>query len=246
MSDQIGRSASSVRTQALRLLALDSSSEWCTAALWFDGRIHVREEHAGQRHSQLILPMIDALLQEAGWSVRQLDGIAFGAGPGSFTGLRIACGVAQGLALAAALPVAAVGTLECLAEASDAGRVIGALDARMGEVYFAAFEREHDGWCTVSEPVLCRPLEAPRLVGEWVGCGSGFAAHAEALGQRYAGQLSGVRADRFPHAREVAAIGVRALARGEGVDPAAAAPLYIRDKVALTVGERAARKAQAG
>ena len=229
----------------MNLVALDTSSEWCTAALWLDGRLRVRQDQAGQRHSELILPMIDALLQEAGMSVRQLDGIAFGAGPGSFTGLRIACGVAQGLAFAAGLPVAAVGTLECLAEASGAARVISALDARMGEVYLAAFERADGAWRSVSDPVLCRPLEAPALAGNWVGCGGGFVAHGDALAQRYAGQLTGVHAELFPHAREVAAIGARALAHGEGVDPALAAPLYIRNKVALTVGERAARKAQA-
>jgi tRNA threonylcarbamoyladenosine biosynthesis protein TsaB len=229
----------------VNLVALDTSSEWCTAALSLDGRTLVREERAGQRHSELILPMIDALLGEAGVSIRQLDGVAFGAGPGSFTGLRIACGVAQGLAFAAGLPVAAVGTLECLAEASDEARVVSALDARMGEVYIAAFERGHGVWRIVSEPVLCRPPQAPALAGQWVGCGGGFAAHGEALAQRYAGQLSHVRTELFPHAREVAAIGARALARGEGMDPALAAPLYIRDKVAFTVDERAARKAQA-
>ncbi len=202
--------------------------------------MRVREDNAGQRHSELILPMIDALLQEAGLSVRQLDGIAFGAGPGSFTGLRIACGIAQGLAFAAGLPVAVVGTLECLAQASGQARVLGALDARMGEVYVGAFERTGDRWCTVSEPALCRPHEAPGLEGVWVGCGSGFAVHGEALAQRYAGQLSGVRADLYPHAREVAALGARMLERGEGVDPALAAPLYIRDKVALS-SERACR-----
>lgn len=229
----------------MNLLALDTSSDWCTAALWLDGRTSVREQQAGQRHSELILPMIDALLQEAGWSVRRLDGIAFGAGPGSFTGLRIACGVAQGLALAAGVQVAAVGTLECLAEASGEPRVLSALDARMGEVYIAAFERGNGTWRGACEPLLCRPREAPVLEGEWVGCGNGFAAHGEALAQRYGRQLAGVRADLFPHAREVAAIGVRALERGGGVDPASAAPLYIRDKVALTVSERAGRKAQA-
>jgi tRNA threonylcarbamoyladenosine biosynthesis protein TsaB len=189
--------------------------------------------------------MIEALLQEAGLSVHQLDGIAFGAGPGSFTGLRIACGIAQGLAFAAGLPVAAVGTLECLAEASGESRVVSALDARMGEVYIGAFERGGDGWRPVSEPALCRPEQAPALPGAWVGCGSGFAVHGGALARRYDGQLRAVRADLFPHAREVAAIGGRMLARGEGVDPALAAPLYIRDKVALSVAERAARKVQA-
>ena len=229
----------------MNLLALDTSSEWCSAALWLGGQTRVRQDNAGQRHSELILPMIDALLQEAGLSVRQLDGIAFGAGPGSFTGLRIACGIAQGLAFAAGLPVAAVGTLECLAEASGQARVLSALDARMGEVYIGAFERSDGAWCTVSEPLLRRPQEAPALEGAWVGCGSGFAAHGEALARRYGGQLASVRAELFPHAREVAVLAARMLERGGGVDPALAAPVYIRDKVALTVSERAARKVQA-
>jgi tRNA threonylcarbamoyladenosine biosynthesis protein TsaB len=227
----------------LNLLALDTSSHWCSAALWLGGCARTLEENAGRRHSELILPMIDALLQEAGLSVQQLDGIAFGAGPGSFTGLRIACGIAQGLAFAAGLPVAAVGTLECLAEASGEARVVSALDARMGEVYIAAFERAGDAWRTVSEPALCRPDLAPELAGAWAGCGNGFAVHGEALARRYDGRLAVVRAELFPHAREVAAIGARTLASGGGVEPALAAPIYIRDKVALSLAERAARAA---
>jgi tRNA threonylcarbamoyladenosine biosynthesis protein TsaB len=230
----------------LKLLALDTSSEWCSAALWLGGETCSREALAGQRHSELILPMIDTLLQEAGLEVRRLDGIAFGAGPGSFTGLRIACGVAQGLAFAGGLPVAAVGTLECVAEASGEMRAVSALDARMGEVYIGAFERSGELWEAVSEPVLRRPEDAPALEGMWVGCGSGFAVHGEALAMRYRGQLRAVRTELFPHAREVAALGAQILERGEGLDPALAAPRYIRDKVALTVGERAARKARAG
>jgi tRNA threonylcarbamoyladenosine biosynthesis protein TsaB len=229
----------------LNVLAIDTSSEWCSAALWLGGRLRARDEHAGQSHSELILPMVDGLLAEAGLSLGQLDGIAFGAGPGSFTGLRIACGVAQGLAFGAGLPVAAVGTLECLAEASGDQRVLGALDARMGEIYIGAYQRAGAEWQTVCAPALCRPGEAPPLQGTWAGCGSGFAAHAQALTLRYAGQLSSVRSDLIVHARAVAAIGARMLERGEGTDPALAAPLYIRDKVALSVAERAARSAQA-
>ncbi len=190
--------------------------------------------------------MIEGLLVAAAITVRQLQGIAFGAGPGSFTGLRIACGIAQGLALSAGLVVTPVATLECLAEASGAQRVISALDARMGELYFAAYERDRGGWRTVLAPVLCQASTAPVLPGAWVGCGGGFAVHGDVLRQRYGNQLEALQPDLIPHAREVATIGARMLARGEGVDPAAAAPVYVRDKVALSVGERAARKARGG
>jgi len=226
----------------LKVLALDTSSEWCSAALWLDGEVHTREENAGQRHSELILPMIDALLLQAGLTVRQMDAIAFGAGPGSFTGLRIACGIAQGLAFAARLPVAPVVTLECLAQASGGERVLSALDARMGEIYFAAYERTGGGWRVVHEPVLCRPEQAPPVQGTWIGSGGGFAAHGSALEKRYGTQLSAVCVDLFAHAREVAELAVPTVARGEVVDAAEAAPLYIRDKVALSVAERAARR----
>jgi len=206
----------------------------------------VQATQAVQRHTELILPMVDDLLRQGGVTVGQLNGIGFGAGPGPFTGLRIACGVAQGLAFGAALPVVPVGTLECLAEASGAQRVLCALDARMGEIYFAAYLRDGGEWRQEWEPMLCDPASAPAVEGSWVGCGSGFEAHGDALRARYGVQLQAVRPDVIPHAREVAAIAVRMLAAGRGVDAAAAAPVYIRDKVALSVAERMARDAQEG
>ncbi len=162
----------------MRILALDTSTEYCSVALWLDGAVTERCVLAGQKHSELLMPMLDALLKEAGVRLAQLDGIAFGMGPGSFTGVRIACGVTQGLALGANLPVAGICTLEALAEGSDKSRVIAALDARMGELYHAAYEK-HDGhWVTASEPRLCRPEDASPVPGDsWFGVGSGFALH---------------------------------------------------------------------
>jgi tRNA threonylcarbamoyladenosine biosynthesis protein TsaB len=226
----------------LKLLAVDTSSDWCSAALWVDARVIGRDGLAGQRHSELILPMVDALLREAGLALRALDAVAFGAGPGSFTGLRIACGVAQGLALGAGVPVVPVCTLEALAEASGAGRAIAALDARMGEIYHAAYERRGDGWCEVHAPSLCAPDQAPAVVGGgWVGCGNAFAVHAQALRTRYADAIAAEQPDLVVHARAIAGIAARAAAAGRTLDPAQAAPLYVRDKVALSVAERAAR-----
>jgi len=231
------------RPHILNILALDTSSEWCSAALWLDGRVLSRDEAAGQRHSELILPMIDALLREAGLALAALDGVAFGAGPGSFTGLRIACGVAQGLAFGLGLPVLPVGTLEALAEASGGQRAIAALDARMQEIYHAAYVREASGWREEHAPSLCRPGDAPPVRGGgWTGCGSGFAVYAEALRTRYADVMGEVRAELVPHARAIASIGARGLVAGRGLDPALAAPLYVRDKVALSVAERSARQ----
>lgn len=222
----------------MKILALDTSTENCSAALWLDGAVASREVLAGQRHSELILPMVRELLAEAGITLRELDGIAFGSGPGSFTGLRIGCGVAQGLALGAELPVVGICTLLALAQGSGADRVIACLDARMGEVYHAVYERSANGWQIVREPRLCAAQDAPPVDGnEWTGCGSGFAAYGEALLHRYSGQLVAVRGEMLPQARDIAVLAEPLFAQGLGVDAAEAAPLYIRDKVALTSAE---------
>jgi len=228
----------------LNLLALDTSTQWCSAALWLDGRVLVREEDAGQRHSDLIVPMIDSLLQEAGLRLQALDAIAFGAGPGSFTGVRIACGVTQGLAFGAGLPVVPVCTLEALAQASGAQRVVAALDARIGEIYHASYVRDAQGWRAVHEPSLCRAEDAPLVEGaHWTGCGSAFKVYEAALRARLSQALSAVRQDLVPHARDIAALGAHAFGLGQAIAPDDATPLYVRDKVAMTVNERALRKA---
>lgn len=199
----------------------------------------VREERAGQRHTERVLPMLQRMLVDSGLGLAQLDGIAFGAGPGSFTGLRIACGVAQGLALGADLPVLGVGTLEALAEAGGEPRVIACLDARMGEIYHAAYQREGGVWRAVAVPSLCLPRDAPQVPGgDWTGCGSGFDAYADALRARYHGRLARVVSGRIPHAREMVRLAAPRFAAGEGQDPVLAAPVYIRDKVALKESER--------
>lgn len=223
----------------MKILALETSTELCSAALWLDGKVDAREAVAGQRHSELLLPLIDALLAQHGLAVRDLDGIAFGAGPGSFTGLRIACGVAQGIAFGANLKVAGVGTLLALAAASRAERAVCCLDARMGEVYHGAYEKRGDEWRAVREPSLCKPDAAPDLpAGAWTGCGSGFAAYRTALESRYAGRLERVIERLAPHASVIAALAAAEFERGNAVSAERAAPLYVRNKVALRVDER--------
>jgi tRNA threonylcarbamoyladenosine biosynthesis protein TsaB len=226
----------------MRVLALDTSTEYCSVALWQDGAVVERCELVGQKHSEVLIEMLEVLLSEAGIKLSQCDGIAFGKGPGSFTGVRIACGTAQGLAFGANLPVAGVCTLEALAEASGKSRVIAVLDARMGEIYHAAYEKRGDVWATVSEPCLCKPQDAPLLSGEgWHGIGSGFAMHGVALGERYTGQLKGVDGAAVPQAAAIAALGAAQFLLGRGVDAAQALPLYLRDKVALKTFERVQR-----
>lgn len=226
----------------MRILALDTSTEYCSVALWRDGVVVERSELAGQKHSELLIAMLDGLLNEAGVKLAQLDGLAFGKGPGSFTGVRIACGVAQGLALGANLPVAGVCTLLALAESCGKTRVIAALDARMGEIYHAAYERSGDIWATVSEPCLCKPEATPAVPGaDWFGAGSGFAAHGAALQARYGAALRGADGAAVPQAAAIAALGAAQIARGAGADAAEALPLYLRDKVALKTSEREQR-----
>jgi tRNA threonylcarbamoyladenosine biosynthesis protein TsaB len=223
----------------LNVLALETSTEHCSVALLHRAGQAARHERAGQRHSELLLPMVDAVLGEAGLALPDLQGIAFGAGPGSFTGLRIACGVVQGLALGASLPVVPIGTLAALAQARQADRVLACLDARMGEIYHAAYEKTPDGWREVVAPNVCRADAAPDLPGTgWAGTGSGFAAHGPALRARYGSQVASVDADAFPEASAIARLGARALATGGGLPAEQAQPLYVRDRVALKMHEQ--------
>ena len=223
----------------MHILALETSTEYCSVALWHDGVVQEKFELVGQKHSELLMEMLDALLREGDVELAQLDGIAFGKGPGSFTGVRIACGVVQGLALGANLPVIGVCTLEALAEASERSRVITALDARMGEIYHAAYRKQNGAWLAVSEPALCLPQDAPLPDGDdWFGVGSGFAAHAAALSERYGSQLQGVDGAAVPQAAAIAALGAVQFSLGRSMDAEQALPLYLRDKVALKTSER--------
>jgi len=226
----------------MKIIALDTSTEYCSIALWRDGEVISRCELVGQKHSEVLMPMLDKMLRELDVTVSHLDGIAFGMGPGSFTGVRIACGVTQGLALGANLPVVGVCTLEALAEGAGKTRVIAALDARMGEIYHAAYIKNDEVWMTESEPRLCNPEDAPRLDGnDWFGVGSGFAIHGEQLGLRYASNLEGFDEIAIPQAAAIAMLGASRFAAGAGADAAQALPLYLRNKVALKISEREAR-----
>ena len=227
---------------SVKLLALDTSTEYCSAALWLQGEVRAERVHAGQLHSGLLLPMVDTLLRQSGMALRDLDGIAFGAGPGSFTGLRIACAVTQGLALGADLPVLGISTLASMAHQTQSPRVLTVLDARMNEVYWAAYERQTEGWICLSEPALGQPESvAFPDNGPWAGAGNGLHLLQSAMNVN----LSEHYADIMPDAAAIAALAAPRFARGEGIDAALAAPVYLRDKVAMTAAERSLKPAAA-
>jgi tRNA threonylcarbamoyladenosine biosynthesis protein TsaB len=229
------------------ILAIETSSELASCALFNSDAtpdtVLARETSGVRTHSQSVLPMVQELLREAGVKLADCDAIAFGAGPGSFTGVRTACGVAQGLAFGAGLPVLAMVTLEAMAEAcraqTGANEVLAVLDARMGEVYWAQYRYFDGGWIEVVAPSLCAPQDlAPQIVDGLAACGNGFAAYPEAFaGKDFAAKALG---DMLPHARELAVLGVRALADGLAVPADQAQPIYLRNKVAYTSAERQA------
>src|SRR5688500_10922434 len=225
----------------MRVLAIDCSTEWLSIAAGDDHGCAQRCEHAGQAHSQLALPRIAEVLAERGWHVDDLDGIAFGAGPGSFTGVRIACGVAQGLALGASRPVVPVPTLEAIAQQAfrthAATRVVACLDARMREVYVAAYERIAEAWRERIPPAVLSPDNVVVPEGEWFAAGPGFGAYPS-LAQ--AARMDAADAQVKPSAVAILDLAVPRLQAGQGVAASQALPLYVRHRVALTGAERAA------
>ena len=231
----------------MNLLAFETSTEQLSIAILRDGESFARDVDAGQRHYELVMPLLQQLLVEARLTLREFDAIAFGQGPGSFTGVRIACGLAQGLALGIGKATVPVPTQMVLAEQAAAADVVVAIDARMGEIYFAAYRRDAtlaNGWQAVIAPMLVKPDALPALDGEqWCGVGSAFdvAALAKQLHARYGSQLANVIHGILPRAEAVARIAWRQLETAgiaSAIEPEHAAPLYLRNKVAMTITER--------
>ena len=217
----------------MKLLALDTATEACTVALWLDGSVLERTE-LGSHHAERLLPMIDALLAEAGLALAQLDALAFGRGPGSFTGLRIGAGVTQGLAFGADLPVVPVSSLAALAQGVAAPRVLAAFDARMQQVYWGVYVRNAIGLMEAqSAEGVFSPLAVPVPEGEdWYGAGTGWDAYHASLQQHLGSCLAGWHRNCMPRARHVAELGVAGFQSGLAIAAEAALPVYIRDDVA--------------
>jgi tRNA threonylcarbamoyladenosine biosynthesis protein TsaB len=231
----------------VKLLALDTATDACSVALLIDDQVRQDFRIAPREHARLLLPMIETLLAEAGLAPVQLDAVAFGRGPGSFTGLRIAAGVTQGIALGADLPVAPVSTLAALAQGAlredNAERVLAALDARMNEVYWGAFGHGADNRMqALGGECVCAPGDAPVPgEGQWQGVGSGWAAYADALSQRCGSQVAHRDPDRRPQARDIALLAAPLVERGEALAPELALPVYLRDRVAAKPAQHGGR-----
>lgn len=230
----------------MKLLAFDTSTEALSLAVAAPGLSSPLEREAagGAKASATLIPLALQLLADAGLRVGDLDAIVFGAGPGSFTGLRTACSVAQGLALGAGVPVLPLETLQAVAEEArqrtGARRVLALLDARMGEVYAAHYEFEQGAWARHEPIALCQP-EQVQADASWTLAGNVFAQYADRL------PAGAARVDAQPRAAAMLRIAPALLAAGHGVPASQALPLYVRDKVAQTTAERlAAREAAAG
>jgi tRNA threonylcarbamoyladenosine biosynthesis protein TsaB len=225
----------------MKILALETATDPGSIALWLDGDVVSRNCPENLSNSATLLPVAQAVIKEAGLEFSDLDGIAFGLGPGSFTGLRVSCGVAQGLSFVRDLPLLGIGTLNAMALASGGQRVIVALDARMGEVYFAVFvDGVLQGDIGVYAP---DSVPVPDSSG-WLTCGNGPSVYP-VLRERLSAVTVEWRPEIMPHAEFVVRLAAPRMERGERIDPADAAPLYVRDKVAKTVAERLAEGGRA-
>ena len=221
------------------LLAIETSTEACSVAVYVNGEVISRHELAPRRHTQLVLPWADELMAQAGLRKSQLDAIAVGRGPGAFTGVRLAIALVQGLALALDRPVLPVSTLAVLARQGQGDRLLAAIDARMGEVYLGQFSREAEGpVLAVGPEIIVAPASAPRPALPAFGVGTGFSAESGALVQRMGDSLAGFDAAALPHATDLAWLAAEAFARGEAIAPDQLEPAYLRDKVALTLVEQ--------
>lgn len=221
----------------MKLLALDTATEACSAAVLVDGAIYERFEWAPRRQAELILPMIEAVLAEAGLRPGQLDALAFGRGPGAFTGLRIAAGVVQGIAFASDRPVVPISTLAAIARQvyrqHGAEHIAVALDARLGEIYWGAYQAEAEGDLQLGgdERVVAATAVTLPVGGHWQGAGSGWAVYGDALGQRLG--VTTWWGDCLPRAGDIAWLAARAWQRGAAVSAEQALPVYLRDEVAV-------------
>ncbi len=219
----------------MKLLAIDTTTEACSAALHIEGNILEKYEVAPRKHAELILPMVDALLCDAGVSLTDLDALAFARGPGAFTGVRISTSVIQGLAYAADLPVVPVSTLAALAQGanSDTRTIISAIDARMDEIYWGLFSFGVDNIVSsISQEMLAKPEEfGINLNTPCFGIGTGWGKFGAILSANVGANLKGYNPEHLPRASDVLTIAVKEFHAGNVVDAINALPVYLRNKV---------------
>ncbi|MEB6337916.1 tRNA (adenosine(37)-N6)-threonylcarbamoyltransferase complex dimerization subunit type 1 TsaB [Serratia rhizosphaerae] len=221
-----------------RILAIDTATEACSVALWNQGETHALFELCPREHTQRILPLVQQVLAESGVTLAELDALAFGRGPGSFTGVRIGIGIAQGLALGADLPMLGVSTLQTMAQGAwrmtGAQRVLAAIDARMGEVYWGQFERQSDGqWLESEGEAVLSPEQAlaraQGLQGDWAQVGTGWQTYPELVAGApitlHDGQIL------LPRAEDMLPLALHAWQQGLACPVEQAEPTYLRNEV---------------
>ena len=231
----------------MNLLAIETSTESCSVALACNGELIFRSEFAPRRHAELLLPMCEDVLAEAGVSRRQLDVIAVGRGPGAFTGVRLAISAAQGIALALDLPVVPVSSLAALAcdAPIDANPVLAVIDARMGEIYSGTFRRDADGLVEAIGAEHVGSAELLKLPGghAWHVIGTGWDSYAGVIRLRLSAAPASASGKCYPQAAAIARLAAREFNAGHGLAPELALPVYLRDKVAMTSNEQASARA---
>ena len=218
----------------MRLLALDTATEACSAALLNEGEITSRSEIVPRRHAELILAMIDELLAEADLRLNRLDAIAFGRGPGAFTGVRIAAGVTQGLAWGSNLPVIPVSSLAALAQsaAGQADTVLAAVDARMGEVYWCCYQVKEGRVTAITDEQVSKPDHVYSAVsGPLYGVGTGWDTYGDLFSKKFRQDLQGYDGSRYPLAECILPLAVELYDENACLDFGSAVPVYIRNRV---------------
>jgi len=228
----------------MKILAIETATEACSAALYLDGEISLRFRVEPRRHSELILPMMEELLSDAGIALTALDALAFGRGPGSFTGVRIATGVVQGAAFGADLPVVPVSTLAALAQRryreQGEKNLLPAFDARMHELYWGCYRIDENGLARPRiDDQLVHPDQVEIPAGEgWVGIGTGWASYGVTLRDRLGSSLALFDGELLCSAWDIALLAAAGFTAGEAVSAELALPVYLRDKVAFKKGSR--------
>ena len=229
-----------MKTEAVKILAIDTSTEACSAALFIDGVITEQYQLAPREHTQLILNMIEKLLSDAKLKVTDLDALAFGCGPGSFTGVRIATGIVQGLAFASDLPVIPVSTLAAIAQLTyenhQQKKVIAGIDARMGEMYWGCYSLDENNLMQLNgeEKVSAAKMVAidKNFSNQYCGAGSAWDSYAEQLNEKLGEQITAIYADYFPRSASIVKLAAAAFNKGEAVTAEEAQPVYLRNDVA--------------
>ena len=227
----------------MNIIALDTCTELCSVALLYQGELYQQNQMTQRGHSDMVLSMMTALFEEAGATVVDVDILAFGRGPGSFTGVRVGVGVAQGIAYARNIPVVAISTLAAVAQtavdALNTDHIAVAMDARMGEIYCASYQRENDLVSLVDEERVC-PAEQfnPYSEDKWLGVGTAWREYEEPLRANFTLRQGDFFANYYPHAASIIKLAKREVEAGRTVSADKALPVYLRNNVAKKKAEQ--------